>query len=133
MEKHILTYVQRYPKTSAAGKPYVSMVIKTNAHGDKTLSGFGNKENESWKPGDEVEFNVVQKDQYLNFEVPRGAGGRGGAVDEHLKARIEQIYTEVYNIRQSVVMLTQLLRDKGAIPPSQGYDYPDEPNEPPPF
>lgn len=128
--KHTLTSIQRYQKTSAAGKPYTSVVIQTNTHGSKTLSGFGNKENESWRAGDEVEFDVEQKGAYLNFSMPKGGSG---ASNEHSSARIEQIYQEVVATRQSVVMLVQLLKEKGVIPSSPspiGIPYPEDQIDP---
>lgn len=52
------------------GKPYTRVSIKTEQHGDKWLSGFGNKENSSWDKGDEVEIIVEEKGQWLNFKTP---------------------------------------------------------------
>jgi hypothetical protein len=70
-----LTYVKRDQKTSKAGKPYTSLSIKTEQHGDRFINGFGNKENEGWKVGDEVEVNVSEKEyngkMYLNLEMPK--------------------------------------------------------------
>lgn len=125
----ILTSVQRYEKFAASGKPYTSLVIKTQSYGDKSLSGFGNAQNAMWKPGDEVDITVEQKGAYLNFSMPKGAPRGAGVTDDHSKARLEQIYQEVYATRQSVVMLVQLLKEKGVIPSSSssiGIDYPDE-------
>lgn len=131
----ILTSVQRYEKTSASGKPYTSLVIKTQSHGERTLSGFGNASNAMWKPGDEVEITVEQKGAYLNFSMPKQAPRGSGVTDDHSKARLEQIYQEAVATRQSVVMLVQLLKDKGTIPSDQyaGIDYPEGPSEEPPF
>lgn len=70
--KLTLTFVKRYNKTSREGKPYVSLSIKAKEYGDKYLSGFGNKQNESWKEGDTVEVaEVATKGEYLNFEMPK--------------------------------------------------------------
>jgi hypothetical protein len=73
--KVTLTTINRRDKTSTAGKPYVSLGIKTQEHGDKWLSGFGNKRNAGWKEGDDVEIEVVEKvvgdKTYLNFEMPK--------------------------------------------------------------
>lgn len=67
-----LTFVKRAERTSKAGKPFTSLSIKTTQYGERYLSGFGNKANENWKEGDEVEVaEVVQKGEYLNFEMPK--------------------------------------------------------------
>lgn len=68
-----LTYIKRYQKTSkSSGKPFTSVSIKAKEYGDKFISGFGNKINESWKEGDTVEvLSVDQKGDYLNFEMAK--------------------------------------------------------------
>lgn len=71
-----LTFVQRTPRTSASNKPFVSLSIKAEEYGQRYLSGFGRKDNEHWKVGDEVEVGevkeVVKGDKtYLNFEMPQ--------------------------------------------------------------
>ena len=62
-----LTRVSRNNKTSKGGKDYVSLGIQTEQHGDKWINGFGNNFNKDWKQGDEVEIEVVENGQYLNF------------------------------------------------------------------
>lgn len=59
------------PLKSAKGYPYTRMSIKTKEHGDKWISGFQNKDNQNWKENDTVEVIIKQKNQYLNFEVPK--------------------------------------------------------------
>ncbi len=56
---------------SKAGKPYTRMSIKTEEHGDRWISGFKNKGNESWKQGDTVEVIIKENGQYLNFDTPK--------------------------------------------------------------
>lgn len=80
-----LTYINRKQMTSASNKPYTSLSIKATQYGDKYLSGFGNKANENWKVGDEVEIAEVKEVQkgektYLNFEMPK-VDNRGGGVN----------------------------------------------------
>lgn len=87
MEKVTLSFVGRYTTdknnnplvSKKTGKPYTSLRIKTNEHGDKYLSGFDSAETKEWKVGDVVEVEVEQKGEYLNFSVPkanhRPAGG----------------------------------------------------------
>lgn len=66
-----LTQVSRKEKTSSkTGRPFTSLGIRTQEHGEQWLSGFGNKDNVSWKVGDKVEIIVEQKGEYLNFSMP---------------------------------------------------------------
>lgn len=69
-----LTAVNRKERVSSrTGKPFISLGIKTNEHGEKWLSGFDSKETKEWKSGDKVEIEVEQKGEYLNFSVPKKA------------------------------------------------------------
>lgn len=77
--KLTLTYINRTERQGKKG-PYTSVSIKAKEYNDKFLSGFGNKTNENWKVGDEVEVaevKEVSKDGkiYLNFEMPKATGG----------------------------------------------------------
>ena len=92
-----LNYVKRTPKTSQAGKPYTSLSIKTNEHGEKWLSGFGNKDNENWNTGDTVEIEVEQKGEYLNFSTPKGSFQRGGTAPDvnRVEAKIDALRAEI--------------------------------------
>lgn len=79
--KLTLTYVSRTERQGQKG-PYISISIKAKEYGDKFLSGFGNKANENWKEGDQVEVvsvkEVVKGDKtYLNFEMPKAFHGNG--------------------------------------------------------
>jgi len=66
-----LTKVIRKNRVSArTGKSFVSLGLKCQEYGEKWLSGFGSKDNDSWKEGDVVEVAVEQKGQYLNFTTP---------------------------------------------------------------
>lgn len=59
------------------GKPYSFYKIKTDRHGDKILSTFGDKVTESWKIGDEIEIKVTEtvspdgRFTNYNFEYPK--------------------------------------------------------------
>lgn len=71
-----ITNVFREEKTSPrTGKPFTSLRIKTNEYGQKWLSGFGNKDNATWKEGDTVQLTVIEKGEYLNFEMPKNPNG----------------------------------------------------------
>lgn len=58
------------PLRTKDGKPYQSVRVQTEEHGDKWLSGFGNKTTDTWVEGSKVEVLVEQKGEYLNFKMP---------------------------------------------------------------
>lgn len=70
--------------SAKTGKPFTSMSIKTEQHGDKWLSGFKGKENEHWRQGDEVDIIFEQKGEYLNFSVPKSSGGNAAEIERRL-------------------------------------------------
>ncbi len=71
MEQITIAEINRYNKTSkSTGKPFVSVAIKTSD--GRSISGFGNKDNEHWQSGDVVEVDITQKGEYLNFTTPKG-------------------------------------------------------------
>lgn len=126
MEQVTLTYVKRTDRTSTAGKPYVSISIKTTEHGDKYLSGFGNKENTNWKEGDQVEITTkeVVKDgkTYLNFETPK----KEDKIDE----KLEMILNRIVGMKLELAALRGLLEPKKSnypTPQSEGIDLEVEP------
>ena len=70
--KITITAVSRKQRTSArTGKPFTSLGLKTQEHGEKWLSGFGNVDNADWKAGDTVEVEIEEKNGYLNFSTPK--------------------------------------------------------------
>ena len=52
------------------GREYTRLAIQTTQHGKKWISGFMNLENSRWAEGDEVDVEVEQKGEYLNFKMP---------------------------------------------------------------
>lgn len=67
-----ITNVSRKERTSnRTGKPFTSLGLQCVEYGEKWLSGFGNKDNASWKKGDTVEIEIEEKGEYLNFNTPR--------------------------------------------------------------
>ena len=69
--KVTITRISKKEKVSAKGKPFTSLGLQTQEHGDKWLSGFDGKETRNWKIGDTVEIEVEQNGEYLNFTVPK--------------------------------------------------------------
>jgi hypothetical protein len=79
-----ITSITRTPRTSTSGKPFTSVTLKAKEYGEKFISGFGNKANEGWKVGDEVEVEITEKPSvnkkgenvvYLNFSMPEKSAG----------------------------------------------------------
>lgn len=61
--------IKRTDRVSKAGKPFVSLGLKTKEYADKWLSGFGGDENSHWQAGDTVDIEIEQKGEYLNFKT----------------------------------------------------------------
>ena len=109
MEKVTLTAVyhqsankEGVPYVSKAGKPYERCSIKTAQHGEKYLSGFGSKTTRVWQVGDEVEIEIEQKGEYLNFSVPKVE--QGGFTDQD-RERMRRIEGLLANINDHVMRL----------------------------
>ena len=62
------------PYLDKDSRPYTRVVIKTDQHGEKKLSGFAYSGDEMmrWREGQEVDIDVSQKGEYLNFRLPKG-------------------------------------------------------------
>jgi len=100
MEKQKITQINRYTtkkdgsplmakQKDGSMKPYTSIRIKTDRHGDKFLSGFGDKDNAGWNVGDEIEIEVKQEGEYLNFKTPKKSSGvDAGKVEEILNGQL---------------------------------------------
>ena len=76
------------PFISKTGKPYERCSIKTEEHGDKYLSGFGNKTTKEWQVGEEVDLIVEEKGDFLNFSLPKVEGG--SSLDKETLMRLEK-------------------------------------------
>ncbi len=61
-----------YQGTSKAGKPYTILKIQCQEYGDKQITGFlqPNDPRLAWKAGDQVEWEVKEKGDYLNLADP---------------------------------------------------------------
>lgn len=78
MEKVKITRIYRTDKdkngnhlvSQKTGRPYSKCSIKCEQYGDKWIGGFSNQTNQSWKEGDEVEIEITQNGNYLNFKTP---------------------------------------------------------------
>lgn len=75
MEKIRLAKITHYEKNKDGeplltknNKPYIRCVIQDNK--GRTLSGFGSNQTKKWAEGGEIEVEVTQNGQYLNFRLP---------------------------------------------------------------
>lgn len=110
-----LTSVKRVPLTSkSTGKPFTSLRITTQQHGDSQLSGFGNKDNEHWNVGMEVDIDVEQKGQYLNFSTAKGSSVS--------KADVKLGFME-QNMKEMMSILLALGHKAGTLTPAQERAY----------
>lgn len=120
MKVKLIQITRRDKVSSKTNKPYVSLLIKTQEHGDKFLSGFGNKDNSDWKEGDSVEITVtaVQKDgkEYLNFETPKKSDSS------------EEVLNALAGVNMKLDAIWSLLKGKTHVEPVE-----EEPSHEPAF
>ena len=106
------------------GRPYTRMSIKVEEKGDKYISGFGSKENESWKVGDDVEITVTESDKtdkngepYLNFSIPKK--------EDRVLDNTERILNALVGINLKLAVIVGKLEGKTHV--SNDVDYSDYP------
>lgn len=110
-------------------------LFTTNEEGEKAMSAFSNS---LLRVGLQVTGTITEKMSddgqrtFYNFNFARRASGpyTGGVMPEFKK-----IYAEVYAARQEIVMVRQLLQQKGSIasaPQTSGIEYPSGPDTTPP-
>lgn len=97
--KIIITAISRNDRTTKDGKKkYVSVGIKCAEYGDRFINGFGNKNNESWQAGDEVDVDIKEVEsngkKYLNFETPD--------MTARLLSEVNALRVEVTKIREAL-------------------------------
>lgn len=107
-----LTRLSRKDKVSKAGKPFVSLGIRTEEHGERWLSGFGSADNKDWKAGDEVEIEVVESGEYLNFTTAkkdRSPAIKDGATSEIMNALRLKVIPALEQIQRDMISLDERL------------------------
>lgn len=87
---HNATNKDGKPFISKKGKPYERCSIKTQEHGDRYLSGFGNKTTKGWNVGDAVEIIVEESGNFLNFSLPKEEKGGLTDMDREMFMRMEK-------------------------------------------
>lgn len=119
-----LTSVTRYdkdkdgnPLKTKDGRPYTRLVIGAEGY-EKKLSGFDGLQTKDWAAGSEVDVEIEQKGEYLNFKVPNKQDLVGKAIEE-LNGRTMKILLMVEEIGRAVVPKP---KDDYPTPQSQGLD-----------
>lgn len=129
MEKQKITSLTVYDKDKNGnllktkdGRNYSRLVIKTDKHGDKSLSGFVGKITANWKVGDEVELKVTEVGStdgktYYNFEVPKE--------EDRSNQKLEQILNGITSIKLQNERIISFLKPKDNGLTSAGTKVPD--------
>lgn len=76
------------PLTGQFG-PYYKIGLQTAEYPTKYINGF-NKTELPWKAGDEVEIDIIEKGEYLNFKLPKKDDLAVAGVKE-LEARVKKL------------------------------------------
>lgn len=127
MTKVKIKTISRKERTSTrTGKPFISLGIKTEEHGDKWLSGFGSKDNEYWKEGDEVEIIIEQKGEYLNFTTPKKEDKMNEGVEKILN-KLTSMNLDIQEIKAEVLKNKPKLTSDGTKVPD--FSEVDEPTD----
>jgi len=123
MEKVKITWIKREEKVSQrTNKPFTSLSIKTDKHGERYLSSFGSKDNADWNVGDEVEISVTEKvsggKSYLNFETPKKSVLEVSSVNH----KLESILIKLGKIEYKLGIMP--MTPSNAEEADKGYKYP---------
>lgn len=122
--KLTLTSVERVQQTSKkTGKPYTSLRIKAQEYGDKLISGFGRKDNDSWAVGQVVEGVVEAKGDYLNLVPPVSAGKADPADMTFIKETLNEIAFKVGIINNRTEKIAEKV---GVTAPLKKIEYPEQ-------
>ena len=94
--KLTLTSIKRYSEdkegkklVTSDGRPYTRLIIRTKEYGEKPLSGFDSIQTQNLKEGDEIEAEVKQSGDYLNFKLPNKQDLIGKALEEIRNAQLK--------------------------------------------
>lgn len=114
MEKQKITSLQIYDKDKDGntlktrdGKVYERIIIKTDRHGENSLSGFVSKATQDWKVGSEIEIEVTTVSNgkggfYYNFKTPKA--------EDKVNQKLEQILNGQTTIKLKLEQILELLR-----------------------
>ena len=89
---------QGNPLKTKDGRPYTRIRMQTDQHGEALVSGFQNAQSAKWEVGQEVDVDVTQNGEYLNFSVPKAEEVKL----DGLEAKIEELTTLCLRIYECV-------------------------------
>lgn len=113
--KVTITSIFKKERISQAGKPFTSMSIKTQEHGDKWLGGFLSEGNKDWVVGDTVDIEISTKGDYLNYSLPKS---------ENKPSQSPESIARLTNLIEfKVLPALQTLLERT---PKKGIDYPQD-------
>lgn len=107
MQTVTLTKIYRDIKQGPKG-PYTSLQIYTKEHPEQKLTGFGNKENESWTEGMQVQIEIEQKGKYLNFKTPFP----GGRAPSKTWDKLSELEERIDHLEKGMKLLKEFLKQK---------------------
>lgn len=98
----IIKNIRKQLQVSKNGKPYASVSVQFEEYMDgkgnmKWIGGFGNKSTWAWKVGDDVQPDITEDGQYLNFSFN----------DEDKENRLD-----VYRLPATVGFVMELLKGR---------------------
>lgn len=121
METVTLTRVFRKNVTTSKGAA-INLSIKTKEYGDKWISGFQNESNKDWAEGQQVQVEITQNGQYLNYKTIKGAKSSQVSSTE-----------VIYRLKRIEAMLSEVLGKVGGSVSSRITSDELEPDETTPF
>jgi len=112
---------------NSKGVPYTRCLI--DLVDGRKLSGFGSDETHKWSEGLEVEIEITQSGQYLNFSLPKRE--KGGGLSTEDRERFYRIEREMTAMREMVLRIYKHLNIEDEKPKVQGtnIDYPTPESE----
>jgi hypothetical protein len=99
------------PLKTSDGREYERVAIQTKEYGSKWISGFGGNWNRNWKEGDNIDIEIEEKGQYLNFKRPdplKALEERVARIEAELWAKRPQIDEEDVNIASDEITDEQI-------------------------
>ncbi len=82
------------------------------------MSGFNNAQSNSWKEGDEVEIDIEQKGEYMNFKVPKA--------EDKTDGKLEQILNYLVGLKMDVAAIDAKLQAKARVVTEDNYPVNEE-------
>ncbi len=99
MSKVTLTRIFRKDVDTRFGiKPKVG--IQTKEHEDKWLSTFKVAGTENWEEGMEVEINIIEKGDFMNFSVVGSSNTPSPSITNKLEDRVSKLEYEVFRKKE---------------------------------